>query len=120
VLLFFGLVNAGVPLSNTGAGTWLVLIAILAGKPIGILSFTALGLLFGLHRPNDVSWRDLIVVGMAAAIGFTVALFFATAAFPSGAVLDEMKMGALLSLGAAPLSIIAARLLRTGRTARAS
>jgi Na+/H+ antiporter NhaA len=48
-----------------------VLIAILTGKPIGILSFTVLGVLFGLHRPADVSWRDLIVAGMAAAIGFT-------------------------------------------------
>jgi NhaA family Na+:H+ antiporter len=116
LLLFFGLINAGVPLSNTGAGTWIVLIAILAGKPIGILSFTALGLLFGLHRPAGVSWRDLVVVGMAAAIGFTVALFFATAAFPGGAVLDETKMGALFSLVAAPLAIAAARVLKVGRT----
>jgi NhaA family Na+:H+ antiporter len=116
ILLFFGLVNAGVPLSSTGPGTWLVLIAIIAGKPIGILSFTALGVLVGLHRPAGVSWRDLIVVGMAAAIGFTVALFFATAAFPAGPVLDEVKMGALFSFAAAPLALIAGRLLKTGRT----
>ena len=118
MLLFFGLINAGVPLSNTGAGTWIVLIAILAGKPIGILSFTALGSLLGLHRPAGVSWRDLIVVGMAAAIGFTVALFFATAAFPAGAVLDETKMGALFSLVAAPLTMIAARILKVGKTSK--
>jgi NhaA family Na+:H+ antiporter len=118
VLLFFGLINAGVPLSNTGAGTWIVLIAILAGKPIGILSFTGLGLLFGLHRPAGVSWRDLFGVGMAAAIGFTVALFFATAAFPAGTVLDEAKMGALFSLVAAPLTAITARLLKVGRTSK--
>jgi hypothetical protein len=36
-----------------------------------------------------------------------VSLFFATAAFPSGAALDETKMGALLSLAVAPLAIIA-------------
>jgi len=32
---------------------------------------------------------------VAAGIGFTVALFFSTAAFPLGGVLDEAKMGAL-------------------------
>jgi hypothetical protein len=45
---------------------------------------------------------DFIVVGLAAAIGFTVALFFATAAFPEGSLLDQAKMGALLSFIAAP------------------
>jgi NhaA family Na+:H+ antiporter len=37
VLLCFGLVNAGVPLEQVGAGTWAVLVAILVGKPAGIL-----------------------------------------------------------------------------------
>jgi NhaA family Na+:H+ antiporter len=104
VLFLFGVVNAGVPLSNTGAGTWIVLAAIVIGKPLGILSFTRLGVTLGLHPPTGVSWPDLTVVGVTAAIGFTVALFFATAAFPEGAVLDEMKMGALLSFVAAPLA----------------
>ena len=39
-------------------------------------------------------------------------LFFATAAFPGGAALAETKMGALLSFGAAPLALVASRLLR--------
>ena len=115
VLLFFGLVNAGVPASHTGAGTWIVLASILLGKPLGILVFTALGAALGLHRPTGVSWRDLIVVGLAAAIGFTVALFFATAAFPVGPLLDEAKMGALLSFAAAGLAFGAAHVLRVVR-----
>jgi NhaA family Na+:H+ antiporter len=52
-----------------------------------------------------MSYGDVAVVGLAAGIGFTVALFFATAAFPAGRVLDEAKMGALLSLLAAPLAV---------------
>lgn len=116
VLLFFGLVNAGVPVSHTGAGTWIVLASILVGKPLGILLSTALGAAFGLHWPTGVSWRDLIVVGLAAAIGFTVALFFATAAFPVGPLLDEAKMGALLSFAAAGLALGAAYVCRVGRT----
>ena len=45
------------------------------------------------------------------AIGFTVSLFFATAAFPPGAALDETKMGALLSFIAAPIAIGLSRIL---------
>ena len=42
ILFFFGLVNAGVEVASVGAGTWIVLAAILLGKPIGIVSCTAL------------------------------------------------------------------------------
>ncbi len=102
LLFFFGLANAGVDLGNAGAGTWFVLIAILIGKPVGILAATALTTLSGLQLPRGVTWRDLTVVGIIAGIGFTVALFFATAAFPYGRLLDETKLGALLSLFGVP------------------
>jgi Na+:H+ antiporter, NhaA family len=120
VLFFFGLVNAGIPLASTGAGTWVVLSAIIVGKPVGILAATAAAVAFGLHRPARVSWPDLVVVSMTAAIGFTVALFFATAAFPPGHLLDETKMGALLSISAGAVSFAAAFALGTGRFQRAS
>jgi NhaA family Na+:H+ antiporter len=119
ILFWFGLVNAGVPIANTGAGTWFVLAAILVGKPVGILSFTALGGAFGLHRPSGVAWGHLTVVGIAAAVGFTVALFFATAAFPEGPLLDQTKMGALLSFIAAPLARVAAIGLRVNKSTAA-
>jgi hypothetical protein len=53
-----------------------------------------------------------VVVGVVASIGFTVSLFFATAAFPEGPALAETKMGALLSFLAAPLAGIASRVIR--------
>jgi Na+:H+ antiporter, NhaA family len=115
ILFFFGLVNAGVPISATGEGTWVVLAAILLGKPIGIVLSTALCVARGLHKPAGVTWRDIVVVGIIAGIGFTVALFFATAAFPPGELLDETKMGALLSFSASALAIAAAFVLRVGR-----
>ena len=115
MLFFFGLVNAGVAFANVGTGTWIVLVAILAGKPLGILAATFVALRSGLQRPQGVDWRDLTVVGVVAAIGFTVALFFATAAFAPGDALDQTKMGALMSFVAAPLAIGAARMLRVGR-----
>jgi NhaA family Na+:H+ antiporter len=116
VLFFFGLANAGVQVSDVGPGTWIVLAAIVAGKPLGIVLTTAASVASGLHLPAGVTWRDMIVVGIIAGIGFTVALFFATAAFPPGELLDQTKMGALLSFSAALLAFVAARALSVRRT----
>lgn len=115
VLMLFGLVNAGVPLAGVGPGTWIVLGSILAGKPLGVLVFVKLALTAGLTRPSGIVWRDLAVVGCVAGIGFTVALFFTTAAFPPGPLLDQTKMGALFSFAAAGLTLLVARILRVGR-----
>jgi NhaA family Na+:H+ antiporter len=118
MLFFFGLANAGVAFGNVGAGTWFVLVSILVGKPVGILVATALSAAAGLHLPEGVTWRDAVVVGVIAGVGFTVALFFATAAFPYGRLLDETKMGALLSFGAVIIGLIVARILGAGRFGR--
>jgi NhaA family Na+:H+ antiporter len=109
VLFLFGFANAGVPFAQIGSGTYYVLAGLLLGKPIGILLFTKLARLGGASLPPGLRFRDLLVVGVAASIGFTVALFFATAAFPGGTALAETKMGALLSFVAAPLAILIAR-----------
>ena len=117
MLFFFGLANGGVAIGNAGMGTWFVLIAIIAGKPLGIVAATGISTAVGLHLPKAVTWRDVLVVGILASIGFTVALFFATAAFPYGRLLDETKLGALLSFGAFFLGLAAARVLKVGRSA---
>jgi NhaA family Na+:H+ antiporter len=111
VLFFFGLVNAGVPLGSVGSGTWIVFAGLLIGKPVGILLMTILGVQLGLRMPSGVTYSQTLVVGLVAGIGFTVALFFATAAFEPGAILDEAKMGALFSFAAAPAAILLGRLL---------
>jgi NhaA family Na+:H+ antiporter len=104
VLLLFGFANSGVPFAQIGPGTYYVLVALLLGKPVGILFFSGMARLVGARLPPGLSIRDLLVVGVAASIGFTVSLFFATAAFPEGTALAETKMGALLSFVAAPLA----------------
>lgn len=112
VLFAFGLANAGVMLSSLGEVTWLVLGSLVIGKPVGIVGFALLAGLFGFTRAKELTLATMVVVGLAAGIGFTVALFFTTAAFPIGNIhLEEAKMGALLSFLAAPLAILAARLL---------
>ncbi|MDQ3488449.1 MAG: Na+/H+ antiporter NhaA [Acidobacteriota bacterium] len=109
VLLLFGLVNAGVPFGSIGSGTWMVFTGLVMGKPIGILLLTFLGVKMGLRAPGGLTYAHTLVLGVAAGIGFTVALFFSSAAFPPGSVLDEVKMGALFSFFAAPLAIALGR-----------
>jgi Na+:H+ antiporter, NhaA family len=116
-LFFFGLVNAGVPFRALEAGTWGVPIALIAGKPLGILMAAGVALAAGLHLPRRVGWRELIVLGFTAAIGFSVALFFCAALLPAGQLRAEMRMGVLLSLAGAPLALVSARLLHVGRFA---
>ena len=117
VLLLFGLANAGVRLSTVGAGTWIVAIALIVGKPVGVALGLLGGRLFGFHRPRGVTMKELMVIGCVAGIGFTVALFFCTASFPDGELLDQAKMGALSSLLAALIAAALARGLRVGRFA---
>jgi len=112
VLLVFGFANAGVPFAAIGAGTYYVLAGLLLGKPIGILAFSGMARLAGGHLPPGLRVSDLLVLGLVAAIGFTVSLFFATAAFPAGGALAETKMGALLSFVAAPIAVAVSRMLR--------
>jgi NhaA family Na+:H+ antiporter len=112
VLLLFGFANAGVAFEQIGAGTYYVLAGLLLGKPIGIMLFAGIARLAGGQLPPGLRPSDLFVVGVVAAIGFTVSLFFATAAFPMGPALAQTKMGALLSFVAAPVALVMSRLLR--------
>lgn len=118
VLFLFGLVNAGVLLSGYGTGTWALLSAAVIGKPLGILAAVGVAVALGLHLPARLHWRDLVVVALATSGGFTFGLFFATAAFPLGPILAELKMGAVATGIGVPLAIGAARLLHVGRFGR--
>jgi NhaA family Na+:H+ antiporter len=116
ILFFFGFANAGVPFTSVGAPTWMIVGALLVGKPVGILLTTIAAVKAGLTRPAGMTYGDVAIVGLAAAIGFTVALFFATAAFPAGPILDQAKMGALLSFVAGPLAVAGSRYRRRRRS----
>ena len=117
VLLGFGLVNAGVPLTSVGLPTWMVAASLVFGKPIGIVLTTLLAELFGFKRAPGLDYRSLITLGIAAGIGFTVALFFTTASFPPGPALDQAKMGALFSFFAAFLALGVGRVFAIRRSA---
>jgi NhaA family Na+:H+ antiporter len=111
-LFFFGLANAGVGMSTTGAATSAVLIALLVGKTVGIFGFSMVGHALGFKLPEGMDARSLFVVGVTASLGLTVALFVAGVAFTDPTLQGAAKMGALASALAAPLALVAARLLR--------
>lgn len=111
ILFFFGLMNAGVAFSAIAAPTWLVFFGLVIGKPLGIFVFGWFAVrVLRLGLSEGMRLADLLVVGCVAAIGFTVALFVASVAFPAGDVQDAAKMGALFSFAAAGLSILAGKL----------
>jgi len=118
ILFLFGLVNGGVPFAQIGAGTWIVVAALVVGKPLGVAAAALTATAFGSTLPTSLTHRDVLVIGCTAGIGFTVALFFATAAFPDGDLLDQTKMGALFSFMAAPMAALAAFTFGVGRFAR--
>lgn len=113
ILFWFALLNSGVEVTNIGAMTIPVVVALLIGKPVGIFSFGWLAARkWGF--PPGMNIRDLIVVGSIAGVGFTVALFVTTVALPSGPLQDAAKVGALLSLFSSVIAIGLAKVLHVG------
>lgn len=114
-LFFFGLVNAGVPAGALEPGTWGLPLAVVVGKPIGLLLGAGLAMAARLHLPQRIGWRELTVAGLIAAMGLSVGLFLTSALLPPGQLRSETSMGVLLSLAGGPLALLAARVLRVGR-----
>lgn len=116
MLFFFGLLNAGVVFSALAEPTWMVIGGLIIGKPVGIFLMGMLAAkVMGLGLPVGMKPRDLLIVGFVAAIGFTVALFVTTVAFPAGAAQEAAKMGAVLSFGAAFIAIVMGRVMKVER-----
>lgn len=115
-LFMFGLANAGVGLTEIGTATWLVLASLIVGKTGGIFMFSYLGEKLGFPLPIGMGYRELLIAGVVAGIGFTVALFVAGEAFTDPAIQGAAKMGAMLSILAAPLAMILGRIMAVRKT----
>ena len=114
-LFLFGLVNAGVILRQFDTGTWAVLVAAVAGRPLGVIVAVALGVAAGVPLPRRMTWSDVTVIALATTSCFTFALFLGTAALPIGAVADQVKLGALLTAVGAGIAIWVAWICTVGR-----
>ena len=84
---------------------------------MGITFMSWLGIKLGFPLPTGMGMRHLIVTGVIAGIGLTVALFVAGAAYfgPTIAYQGPAKMGALFSGFGFFLAYIVARLLKIKR-----
>lgn len=110
-MFMFGLANAGVEFSSIGTVSWLVLISLIVGKTLGVFSFGCLSEIIGFNLPRGMRRRDLLVAGVIAGTGFTVALFVAGEAFSDPLIKGAAKMGAMLSLLAAVVGMLLGRLV---------
>jgi NhaA family Na+:H+ antiporter len=116
-LFFFAFTNAGVPLAGIGAMTWLILGSLVIGKVVGITSLGALAVWLGFPLPDRMGMAELMMASLVAALGLTVALFVAGAAFVDPQLLGQAKMGALFSGFVGLAALILGRAVGMGRAA---
>jgi NhaA family Na+:H+ antiporter len=115
VIPLFAFANAGVSLGEVSFSTdsWAIVVGVvmglLIGKPAGIVGFAWLAVRAGAAKlPVGVRWSHVLVVGLAGGIGFTMSLFIAHLAFPSGAALELAKLSILCgSVAAGVFSLVA-------------
>lgn len=114
IMPVFALANAGVTVGgvdlSTGPARLVLLgvaVALVVGKPLGIVAVTWLTVRAGwLRLPPGVSWAGIWLIGLLAGIGFTMSIFIAILAFPDQDLLAAAKLGVLLgSLVAALLGL---------------
>ncbi|TQF11411.1 Na+/H+ antiporter NhaA [Myxococcus llanfairpwllgwyngyllgogerychwyrndrobwllllantysiliogogogochensis] len=124
IMPVFALANAGVHVSggSLDASSWSVAIAVaiglVVGKPLGVLLaiWATLRLRIGT-LPAGMTPRHLIVLGIVAGVGFTMALFIAQLAFKDASLLSAAKLGILAaSACSAVLGLILGRVLLSPST----
>lgn len=103
ILPIFALANAGVVIADdfTAVLTNHIALGIIAGlfigKPLGILFFAWLAIKLRIAElPDGVSFLQIAGAGMLAGVGFTMALFISTLAWPDEALIDIAKTGVLI------------------------
>lgn len=104
VMPLFALANAGVGWGSVElassddqrvvAG---VMLALVFGKPLGVVVASWLGVRWGGCRlPPGLGWGGIWLIGLLAGIGFTMSIFIATLAFDDEGLVSAAKLGVLL------------------------
>jgi NhaA family Na+:H+ antiporter len=123
ILPLFALANTAIPLQvsiTEGLFSGLnlgIMFGLVAGKPLGILLFTFILVRTRLGKlPGEVTWRQLLGMGLTAGIGFTMSIFIATLSFGSETLTDMAKLAVLAgSMAAAIAGILVLLSVRKGR-----
>lgn len=121
----FALANSGIAITSNELSaavrspiTWGVFFGLLVGKPLGVVLATRATIRAGLaDAPEDSSKTQMVGVGTAAGIGFTVALFITELALPNP---DDQSKAKLAILMASVLATISASLILTRRSRSAT
>lgn len=110
IMPLFALANAGVSLQGVSLTRSTATVAVgaavglVVGKPLGVLAASAIALRLGVATlPRGLAARHLVVLGVVAGVGFTMALFIAQLAFVDPAKLSAAKLGVLAASGIAGL-----------------
>ncbi len=111
-LLGFGLSNSGVLIGKIENLTIIILASLIIGKTLGVFLFSNIASkILKAPLPDGMDQKSLIVAGVVASLGLTVALFVSGQAFPAGSIQSAAKMGALLSVLGGVLAIILGKIL---------
>lgn len=105
ILPIFAFANAGLSLNGVSMAdlvhpvTLGVILGLVVGKPLGILLFVAAAVGLGMAKlPSRSNWAQIVGIGFACGIGFTMSLFIAGLAFEhgSGAYFSGDRLGILV------------------------
>ena len=108
-LFLFAFANAGVAFGSINSVTFVVLISLIVGKTVGVTLFSAGASLVGFPLPDRMGVKHLVIAGLIAGLGLTVALFVANKAYVSPTFQDPAKMGAVLSALVGVVAFVVAR-----------
>ena len=108
-LFFFAFANAGVAFGSINSVTFVVLLSLIVGKTAGVTLFSGAASLVGFPLPDRMGIKHLVIAGLIAGLGLTVALFVANKAYVAPTFQDPAKMGAVLSALVGVLAFVVAR-----------
>jgi Na+:H+ antiporter, NhaA family len=108
IMPVFALANAGVRVSADSSlllaspALWGTAVGLVVGKPVGILLSCGLALSLRIGvLPRGLGAKHLVLLGLVAGVGFTMALFIAQLAFTEERTLAAAKLGVLGASGCA-------------------
>jgi NhaA family Na+:H+ antiporter len=104
ILPIFALVNTTIVIPSdfliglTNSNALGIILGLVAGKPVGILVFSMIGIVMGwCVLPEGIKRRHILGAGMLAGIGFTMSIFITLLAFEDAHVITGAKIAVLLA-----------------------
>ncbi|OOH91434.1 Na(+)/H(+) antiporter NhaA [Pasteurellaceae bacterium 15-036681] len=114
ILPLFAFSNAGVTLAGMGVDAFTstltlgVALGLIAGKALGVFSFSFLAVKLGIAKlSDDINFKQIFAVSILCGIGFTMSMFLAGLAFggdeADGKFISLARVGILMGSGASAI-----------------